>query len=672
MLTLALSLLLAATPAVQQLQSPQLQSETSRRIPRDTLIERTKAMLAAGKLEEAREYAEALQDRDPNDAAALILLARVHLAWPVVGRFEAESLLRRAAEIRPGDPEPLYYLGLVGQALGSDDGESMARDGMLPVLSMNPDYRDTWTRWMTLYRGGGERRAVIRALESHAGNWDADYWRGEMLVELSRYNDADSVLRSVSARRPDDPGPLAWLARELFASGRPGEASVVYDRAVERAAADTGSVLWRQVRGIASPAERETWIRTPAEQRPAFFRRFWASRNPDLAASINPRLMEHFQRLADATRMYALLHPASRYFHSRAFRSLVDYRGTFHDEFDSAVSHASDMQCTAHPFGARDTALLAGLAPPRLNRSDTLPNLEDGLDDRGMIYLRHGKPNYRIVGSLSDETWCYVNPDGSTFQVTFVGRHGYMEVTPLHRGEMAAANLLLSTDESSIPVSLSFTFWPATFRGADRQHTELMIMPDSMFGIVELLDGEGNIVARDTATGRPLRLFAPAGRYLMLLNGHVGNRQGRYRSNVLLPDYGGDEPAISGMLLASGRVPPERDSLAQSAPPGLILPANQPLRVYAELYNMSRRDSTTRYTAEYQFERLDGYIQKRGHQRSTTIAFPREVPFTPRISESLVIDPGRLPAGHYRMLLKVTDELRNIATTSALIEFRLR
>lgn len=242
----------------------------------------------------------------------------------------------------------------------------------------------------------------------------------------------------------------------------------------------------------------------------------------------------------------------------------------------------------------------------------------------------------------------------------------------MRMGEAEAASLLLATDESSLRSTLSFSFWPAPFRAADREHTELLLMPDSVSGIAVLIDDEGREVARDTATGRPLHLVAEPGHYLLLLNGRVEERVGRYRTSIVLPDYDVDAPVVSGMLLGSGALPPNREALAAKAPHGLILPAAEPLRVYTELYNMGRIDSVARYVAEYRFERLDGFVFRPGRQRSTTVTFTREVPFASRIIESLVIDPGRLPPGRYRLVLEVNDQVRGVSASSALIEFRLR
>lgn len=648
-----------------------------RRSP-DSLLTRAESLLATGRLPEARRLAEALSDRNPRDVRAMVLLGRIHLAWPIVGRFTAESLFARAAALAPGDPEPLYYIGMVGIALSGDDGEQMARRGFVPVLAIDPGYRDTWTRWLTLYRGDNERRAVIAALERHAGSWNADYWRGQMQLEQRRYNLAADILEDVVGRRPDDPGPRAWLARARFAAGQDVAGAAAYDTALAAVARDTGDVLWRQVRGIASAGERQAWTATPPARRSGFIRRFWAVREPDLATSINERLGEHFRRMSEAQRLFRLLHPNTRYFRSPLFRALSGGVGGMPGGLEGAERRALQVPCAARPASVRDEAMQAGLRPRIEGPGDSLPNLEDGLDDRGRIFLRHGAPQMRSVGSVGDETWCYFRADGSVLRVSFVRRtggygvSGDMVVTPMVRGEAESAHELLATDRFTAGGSLSFAFWPAAFRAEDRWMTDLFVIPDSLAGVATLVDDDGREVARDSGTGRALRLTASPGRYLLLMDGVRGRNTGRYRGAVTLPDFTEDIPFISSILLTAGGAPPVRDSVLAAATGGLVLPSSAPLRIYAELYNMGREDGTARYVVEYRFERTDGFIFRRPRERSTTVSFTRETAFTPRIIESLIVDPGRLPAGRYRLHIEVGDAIRGTRTASSVIEFRLR
>src|SRR3990172_3501940 len=108
--------------------------------PQDTQPARAESLLAAGNLPRARAAAERVVAREPANVRALMILGRVHLAWPVFGRYQAESLFTRAAALDPANPEPLYYLGRVGLALGGDDGEMIARPALVRLLALDPRY----------------------------------------------------------------------------------------------------------------------------------------------------------------------------------------------------------------------------------------------------------------------------------------------------------------------------------------------------------------------------------------------------------------------------------------------------------------------------------------------------------------------------------------------------
>src|SRR5207253_2867710 len=99
--------------------------------------------------------------------------------------------------------------------------------------------------------------------------------------------------------------------------------------------------------------------------------------------------------------------------------------------------------------------------------------------------------------------------------------------------------------------TLSFAFWPAAFRADSRWLTQLYIIPDSLGAVAALLNDDGEEVARDSATGRAIRLVAAPGHYYLMIDGVRGNRTGRYRGPIGLPDFGGEVPAISSILLAS-------------------------------------------------------------------------------------------------------------------------
>src|SRR2546426_2759970 len=81
---------------------------------------RAESLLAARDLPAARRAAEQLVRERPCDAGAHLLLGRVWLSWPTVGRYDALTQFRTAARLAPGDPEPLYRQAEAGFRLGSD------------------------------------------------------------------------------------------------------------------------------------------------------------------------------------------------------------------------------------------------------------------------------------------------------------------------------------------------------------------------------------------------------------------------------------------------------------------------------------------------------------------------------------------------------------------------
>lgn len=644
----------------------------------DSTLVRAEALLAAGNLAGARRIAERLEDRNPNDVRVIVLLGRIHLDWPVIGRFTAESLFVRAGRLAPDEPESFYWLGHVGLKLGGDDGESIARRGLLRVLEIDPTYRDAWTLWRRLYAGDRQLRDVVRAMERRAGEYRPDLWRAQTLIELREQATAIPLLADLERRDPGDVRPLALHARALFELGRDEEGAAVYRRALALASRDTAQVLWLQLRGTASPAERQAWAGTPPEGREAFLRLFWTRREPDLFTPGNERIGEHFRRFVDARRNFRLLHPNSRYHRSAIHRTLAGgVNPVRNPELAMMARRAQDNWCGGMQYDSLTRLQYEQGLSPRVD-SGSAPGsvqLEDGLDDRGRVWLRHGEPTMRVTYGLDGETWCYMRADG-VLRVTFMrrtggsywGASGDVVFTPVLPGEAVAAVVLTSTDRAAVDYRLAFSFWHATFRADDSRYTDLILVTDSLRTMAAIVDEQGHRMAADSATGQPLTLAGPPGHYLLQLDARRGAEIGSHRGSIALPDYATGGLAVSGLLVAPRDAAADRASMARSAPPGLRFPAGEPFRFYAEIYGLAQQDGTGRYDARYRFERLDG--DEVGS--STTITFEREVAITPRVVETLVVDPGRLAPGRYRVRLEITDRIRGTSTVGALMQFVLR
>src|SRR2546425_9623675 len=105
---------------------------------------RAESLLAAHDLPAARRAAEQLVRERPRDAAAHLLLGRVWLAWPTVGRYDALTQFRTAARLAPGDAEPLYRQAEAGLPLWGDDGEGVAPEAVPRPFALPRGYRDAW------------------------------------------------------------------------------------------------------------------------------------------------------------------------------------------------------------------------------------------------------------------------------------------------------------------------------------------------------------------------------------------------------------------------------------------------------------------------------------------------------------------------------------------------
>ena len=234
------------------------------------------------------------------------------------------------------------------------------------------------------------------------------------------------------------------------------------------------------------------------------------------------------------------------------------------------------------------------------------------------------------------------------------------------------AAYLLRTDQSGLPADLEIAFWPAEFRRGIGRTTEVVLFPDSASATVVLYGADGREAARDSATGRPLHLAAPPGRYVLALDAERDGKLGRFRGSIPLTRFTMDSLAVSSLLVAGGDVAPDRAHLEAAAPDRLRLPAGRALRVYAEVYGLGRDSGTTRYDAVYRFERVrTGLLRFLSPARVTSITFRRTQNAADPAVETLVVDPGRLPHGHYRLTLEVHDAVLGARAASATLEFDL-
>jgi hypothetical protein len=109
-------------------------------------------------------------------------------------------------------------------------------------------------------------------------------------------------------------------------------------------------------------------------------------------------------------------------------------------------------------------------------------------------------------------------------------------------------------------------------------------------------------------------------------------------------------------------------------PPGLAFVAGAPLAAYTEIYGLASDGAgRAHYTVRYTFERVQSALGRMfGGAHPVTFEFTRDVPVGEAVREQVVLAPGRVPAGHYRVTVAVTDLSRNVKSQSVALDVTLR
>ncbi len=643
-------------------------------VSQDSLYARADSLIAAHNLPAARRIAETLVSAHPSDVAAHLLLGRILYAWPVVGRYPALAEFQEAARLAPQDPEPLYWQVRVGQYLGSDEGEAVMREAVLRIFALDPDYRDCWSLFEQLYHNAAIWRRADSALGRHPGDLLALERRARIALDLEQPARADSLAALVLAHRGRYVPGFLLRAEAAFDGGKDAAGYAWYDSALDAATLDSTDALWQQVRAIASPAEVARVEELQPEERQQFFATFWGRRDPNLVTPNNERIAEHFRRLMEVRRMFPLLHPSSRFHSSAVARGL-------------AASYLTDTVVTLLHAGVEPLDSISAasvLFPEPQTAYDGGQHLtvyaREQLSGPGLVWLRHGRPDVWerdvVPGRLfTAHEWTYDTPQGPT-TVVFdgipgrYGPHGDLIVAPPRSGRAARQLLsLLTTDGTSLPASLTAVGWTAFFQSAEPGSTDLYVRtaPDS--AAVVLWDTAGTQVVQARGSG-VLAVTAPPGLYDLGLDVDSAGQVGRERTRLVLPFFSRSRLALSSLALAPGDSLSDRERTLSAMPADLVFASGRPLAAYTEVYGLTRgADDRARYHARYTFTPIAGVVRRLvGGAASVVFEFDRDVEWRGTTPERLVIEPGRLPPGRYRVTLSVTDVPSNVKSETVALE----
>ncbi len=622
-----------------------------------------------------------LQDTSTARAESLLAVGRAQFARPVIGRYPALEAFRAAARLAPTNPEPLYWQMKVGFFLGSDEGDVLAREAILTILALTPDYQDVWERFETVYRNPKIWRRADRALARHPDDAVAIERRAELAIALEEPLRADSLLALVP---PSVPVYLA-RAEANFQAGHDSSGYAWYDSALAYADVDSTGAMWDAVWMIATPQEIEAQDAAPPGERRQFFERFWSKRDANLVTAGNERIAEHFRRIAYARRYFRMLHPLNLYNTSPLYRALITQA-----QRDYLQQQA---QQTGEPYpGFEADQMLAGSRQlPDVAPGAATSSALAGLDARGLIYVRLGPPAQRVRGFLDPlnqaaqgdpleiEGWLYHTPEG-TLTIGFRRGSGSTDAAmaagdfiflPSNRRQAWSTKVALRIDQTAVPAPLEARAWSAFFKSPELGLTDAYYKAQGDSAAAVLWDANDQPV-RASGSGL-LQLTVPPGRYALGLDVVAAGVLGRARREARVPRFSQVDLGLSSLALAPAASLLDRDAALRAMPADLVYASGAPLAAYVEVYGLTADQSgRSQYRVRYEFEPVRALPARlvRG-SRPVVFEFDRSAVLT-LARERLVLEPGKVPAGRYRVTVVVTDLQRNVKSTSAALEVTIR
>jgi GWxTD domain-containing protein len=306
-----------------------------------------------------------------------------------------------AAELRPGWPYPWYGAGLAELALGEHpiiglenlrqvlrkDYLSKAARAFAKAAEADPAFADATVdlaRTALTQRIGPRLDLALSAVRAAAispagGHPPVQLARGRVERAAGNSDSALAAFQAYLAAGGDSGTGLLEQARTLYSAQQSAAGLRAYYTGARASTASAAALYRSDLAWIATPAELAAFDALDGgPARADWLAKFWEQRDVAEVRQPGERLAEHYRRWFYAERNFLLV---SRHRH---YDITERYRST-----------------------------------------------QDELDDRGIIYVRHGAPDRRATYIASDsiepnETWLYHRPDGDLI-FHFVARKGVQD-----------------------------------------------------------------------------------------------------------------------------------------------------------------------------------------------------------------------------------------------------
>lgn len=347
----------------------------------------------------AREQFESILKRDNKVAQGHYGLGLSYAAEKPDSR-EALNHFRKAAQINPQYAEAYYQSGLIYAKMKRYRD---ARKEFLTATQKRPTFVEAWLKLAETEAASGGSGAVVEAYKrAYKHLPDSEVLYDKLLSAAILYHEEDKAIELLEemAAKSDRVQWLVDLAYLHYISGDTEKSMAVIgalppDKATARiyllkanaefAKNDDEAGLayfWSGVNNIQSEADAAALFRdhaylmrndeyhalkeTPVSELWKFYYRFWRARDPNLSTDDNERIGEHYRRLGYARKWYRRSSSGNdrRYKLEHPLRAFIEPKV------------GSEMM---GPY----------LSEALLEKRD--------LDDMGLIYLRHGKPDLTIA-----------------------------------------------------------------------------------------------------------------------------------------------------------------------------------------------------------------------------------------------------------------------------------
>lgn len=255
------------------------------------------------------------------------------------------------------------------------------------LILMDPDFQHCYDLYlkigMAFHQFGRMTEFLVKLIFAYPNRSQYQLDLINILYRDERYAEALEKLKQFKLAYPNYSVSLQnfYEARILFALGQDFLATDLYWKGINNISSDKeANEIFSDIIFLVTNEEYDQYISASSiEQKKKIFHIFWKSRDPTLTTSFNERLPEHYQRLCYA-RKYNKRYPST------------EFLSFFLKDFSEPLER---------------------VVPPDIERFGMTKGTKNQreLDDQGIIYIRHGKPDafasYINENTYINVSWCY-------------------------------------------------------------------------------------------------------------------------------------------------------------------------------------------------------------------------------------------------------------------------